>query len=133
MQKTVEAVYEDGVLKPLEKLDLEEGKHCTLLLFEAVREHSQEGYQYLVARDHSRRCQLYVKGRNLTVRQLVYSMRADHLLPEHAAERYSLPLEAIQEALGYYYAHREAIDAEAETEKRYLQEKGYTLEPKDLS
>jgi len=123
MQKAVEAVYEDGVLKPLEKLDLEEGKHCTLLLFEAVREHSQEGYQYLVARDHSRRCQLYVKGRNLTVGQLVYSMRADHLLPEHAAERYNLPLEAIQEALGYYHAHREGIDAEAEAEKRYLQER----------
>src|SRR5262245_43666693 len=133
MRKTVEAIYEDGVLKPLEKLDLEEGKHCTLLLFEAVREHAQEGYRHLVARDHSRRLQLYVKGRNLTVGQLVYNMRADHLLPEHAAERYDLPLEAIQEAIGYYYAHRDVIDAEAEAEKRYLREKGYTLEPKDLS
>ncbi len=133
MQKAVEAVYEDGVLKPLEKLDLEEGTHFTLLLFEAAREHSQEGYRHLVARDHSRRRQLYVKGRNLTVGQLVANMRADHLLPEHAAERYNLPLEAIQEALGYYQAHREVIDAEAEAEKLYLQEKGYTLEPKDLS
>jgi predicted DNA-binding antitoxin AbrB/MazE fold protein len=127
MQKAVEAVYEDGVLKPLEKLDLEEGTHFTLLLLETVKEHSQEGYRHLVAKDHSRRHQLYVKGRNLTVGQLVYSMRADHLLPEHAAERYDLPLEAIQEALGYYQAHREVIDAEAEAEKRHLQEKGYTL------
>lgn len=133
MQKAVEAVYEDGVLKPLEKLDLEEGQHFTLLLFDAVREHPQEGYQHLVARDHSRRRQLYLKGRNLTVGQLVYSMRADHLPPEQAAERYDLPLEAIQEALEYYQAHREVIDAEAEAEKRYLQEKGYTLEPEDLS
>lgn len=133
MQKAVEAVYEDGVLKPLEKLDVEEGQHFTLLLFEAVREHPQEGYQHLVVRDHSRRRQLYLRGRNLTVGQLVYSMRADHLLPEQAAERYDLPLEAIQEALGYYQAHRAVIDAEAEAEKRYLQEKGYTLEPEDLS
>ncbi len=133
MQKAVAAVYEDGVLKPLEKLDLEEGTHFTLLLFEAVREHSQEGYRHLVARDHSRRRQLYVQGRNLTVGQLVCSMRADQLLPEQAAERYALPLEAIQEALAYYQAHRELIDAEAEAEKRYLQEKGYSLEPQDLS
>jgi predicted DNA-binding antitoxin AbrB/MazE fold protein len=61
MQKAVEAVYEDGVLKPLEKLDLEEGKHFTLLLFEAVREHPQEGYRHLVARAHSRRRQLSVR------------------------------------------------------------------------
>ena len=38
MQKTLEAVYEDRVLKPLEKLDLEEGTHFTVLLFEAVGE-----------------------------------------------------------------------------------------------
>jgi predicted DNA-binding antitoxin AbrB/MazE fold protein len=132
MQKAVEAIYEDGVLKPLEKLDLEEGKHFTLLLFEAVREQPQKGYRHLVARTPSRRRQLYLKGRNLTVGQLVYSMRADHLLPEQAAEQYDLPLEAIQEALGYYQAHREVIDAEAAAEKRYLQDKGYMLEPEDL-
>jgi predicted DNA-binding antitoxin AbrB/MazE fold protein len=133
MQKTLEAVYEDGVLKPLEKLDLEEGTHFTVLLLEAVREHAQEGYRYLVARDHARRRQLYVQNRNLTVGQLVSNMRADQLLPEQAAERYNLPFEAIQEALAYYQTHRELIDAEAEADKRYLQEKGYLFEPQDLS
>ena len=132
MQKTVAAVYEDGLLKPLEKLDLEEGTHFTILLFEAVREHAQENYQYLVARDHPRRQQLYIKGRNLTVGQLVSSMRADQLTPEQAAERYDLPLEAIQEALTYYQTDREVIEAEAEADKRYLREKGYSLEPQDL-
>jgi predicted DNA-binding antitoxin AbrB/MazE fold protein len=133
MQKTLEAVYEDGVLKPLEKLDLEEGTHFTVLLLEAVREHAQEGYRYLVARDHARRRQLYVQSRNLTVGQLISNMRADQLLPEQAAERYDLPFEAIQEALAYYQTHRELIDAEAEADKRYIQEKGYLLEPQDLS
>src|SRR5918996_5483963 len=132
MQKTVEAIYEDGVIKPLEKLDLEEGRHLALLLLESVREYPQEGYRYLVARDHSWRRQLYLRGRNLTVGQLVYNMRADQLVAEQAAERYNLPVEAIQEALAYYQAHRELVDAEAEAEKRYLQEKGYTLEPGDL-
>jgi predicted DNA-binding antitoxin AbrB/MazE fold protein len=46
MQKAVEAVYENGVLKPLKKLDLKEGQHFTLLLFEVVSEHSQEEYQH---------------------------------------------------------------------------------------
>jgi uncharacterized protein (DUF433 family) len=121
------------VLKPLEKLDLEEGTHFTVLLLEAVREHAQEGYRYLVAREHAWRRQLYIQGRNLTVGQLIANMRADQLLPEQAAERYDLPLEAIKEALAYYQTHRELIDAEAAADKRYLQEKGYSLEPPDLS
>ena len=133
MQKAVEAVYENGVIKPLERLDLEEGRRLSLLLLETVQEYPQKDYHYLVARDHAWRHQLYLKGRNLTVGQLVSNMRADHLLPEQAAERYDLPVEAIAEALAYYHSHRELIDAEADAEKHYLQEKGYRLEPEDLS
>ena len=36
-------------------------------------------------------------------------------------------------ALVYCQTHRELIEAEAEADKRYLQEKGYSLEPPDLS
>lgn len=129
MDKAVEAVYENGVLKPLEKLDLEEGARLTLLLLELVKEYPQEGNRYLVARDHSRRRQLYLKGRNLTVGQLIYNMRADQLLPEQAAERYDLPIEAVEEALAYYQSHRESIEAEAEAERQYLRGKSYRLEP----
>lgn len=129
MDKPVEALYENGVIKPLEKLDLEEGTHLTLLVLESVKEHSQEGYRYLVARDHPWRRQLYLRGRNLTVGQLVYNMRAEQLLPEQAAERYDLPLEAIREALSYYQSHRELVGSEAEAEKQYLLKKGYRLEP----
>jgi uncharacterized protein (DUF433 family) len=121
MQKAVEAVYENGVIKPLERLDLEEGRRLSLLLLETVQEYPQEGHCYLVARDHAWRHQLYLKGRNLTVGQLVSSIRADQLPPEQAAERYDLPVEAVAEALAYYQSHRELIDAEAEAEKRYLQ------------
>jgi uncharacterized protein (DUF433 family) len=56
-------------------------------------------------------------------------MRAEQLLPEQAAERYDLPLEAIQEALSYYQSHRELVESEAEAEKQYLLKKGYRLEP----
>jgi uncharacterized protein (DUF433 family) len=133
MQKAVEAVYENGVMKPLERFALEEGRHLVLLLLEAVQEYPQEGYCYLVARNHAWRQQLYLKGRNLTVGQLVSNMRADQLLPEQAAERYDLPVKAITEASAYYHSHRELIEAEADAEKRYLQEKGYRLEPEGFS
>jgi predicted DNA-binding antitoxin AbrB/MazE fold protein len=132
MQKPIEAVYEDGVIKPLKKLEIEEGRHVTLLLLEPLEESSQEGYHHLVARRHPWRHQLYVKGRNLTVGQLVHNMRADQLLPGQAADRYDLPVEAIQEALAYYNSHRELVAAEVEAEKRYLREKGYWFEPEDL-
>ncbi len=133
MQRAVEAVYENGVLKPLERLDLEEGRHLALLVLDTVPEVPQENYRHLVTRDHAWRHQLYLKGRNLTVGQLVSNMRAEQLSPEQASERYDLPMEAIAEALAYYRSHRELIDAEADAEKQYLHEKGYQLEPKDLS
>jgi uncharacterized protein (DUF433 family) len=120
------------VIKPLAKLEVEEGHYVTLLLLEALGESSQEGYHHLVARRHPWRRQLYLKGRNLTVGQLVYNMGADQLLPEQATDRYDFHMEAIQEALAYYNSHRELVDAEAEAEKHYLREKGYRLEPEDL-
>ena len=133
MEKAVEAIYANGVLQPLEKLDLQEGTHLTLLLLDPITEDPCAGYRYLVAREHPWRRQPYLRGRNLTVGQLVYNMRADHLSPDEAARRYDLPLEAIQETVAYYQDHRELIESEAEAEKQYLQEKGYRLAPENLS
>ena len=53
--------------------------------------------------------------------------------PEDASEDLELPLEVIQEALAYYEAHKALIQREAAEERRFLAEKGYPLEPKDLS
>ena len=44
-----------------------------------------------------------------------------------------LPLAAIQEALAYYAENRDLIEMEANEEKRRIGERGYALEPKDLS
>jgi hypothetical protein len=54
------------------------------------------------------------------------------LTPEEASEDLELPLEAIQEALLYYEQNKELIQKEAAEERRYLAEKGYIREPKDL-
>ena len=55
-------------------------------------------YQYLVARSHPWKKQLFLKGRNMSVGQLISTMEANHLNPEAAAEDLELPLEQIQEA-----------------------------------
>ena len=58
-------------------------------------------YRYLVERPESGRQQLYLKGRNMTAGQLIYTMRANDLNAEAAAEDLALPLEQVREALVY--------------------------------
>ncbi len=75
-----------------------------------------ERYRYLVARPHPWRRQLYLKGRNMTVGQLVATMKANHLSPEEAAQDLDLPLEQVREALTYYDLHRDLVDMELREE-----------------
>lgn len=90
-------------------------------------------YRYLVSRPHTGRSQPYLKGRNMTVGQLVYKMRANQLDAEAAAEDMDLPLEQVLEALAYYETHRSLIESEAEEDKRYLLSQGVPLEPETVS
>ena len=89
-------------------------------------------WQFLVARPHPWRRQLSIKGRNLTVGQLVSNLRANRLTEEQAGEEFDLPLSAIREALDYYRENRALIELEAAEERRRLGERGYALEPKNL-
>jgi uncharacterized protein (DUF433 family) len=82
-----------------------------------------EPYKYLVARKHPWRKQLFIKGRNMTVRQLVWSARVNKLTEEQAAVNYDLPVEAIREAFAYAEANRELLDLEGSYE-RYLLSRG---------
>jgi uncharacterized protein (DUF433 family) len=93
----------------------------------------QPGYEHLEARPHPWRRQLYLRGRNMTVGQLVATMNANKLSPEEAAEDMDLPLAQVQEALAYYEAHRDLVNSELREEKRYLQAKGYLVEPPPVS
>ena len=88
-----------------------------------------EHYRYLVAKPDKWRKQLYLKGRNMTVGQLVYSMRANNLSAEEAAADMDLPVEQVREAQVYYEVHRDLIEREAEEEKQYLLTEGVPLEP----
>jgi len=74
-------------------------------------------YQYLVSRPEKWRKQLYLKGRNMTVGQLVYKIRANQMTAEQAARDMDLPLEQVLEALAYYQTHHQLIESEVEEEK----------------
>ncbi len=92
----------------------------------------QHAYEHLVARPHPWRKQLYLQGRNMTVGQLVATMRANKLSIEEAAEDFSLPIAQVEEALAYYEAHSDLVNAELHEEKRYLRAQGYAVEPPSI-
>ncbi|HIE30128.1 TPA: DUF433 domain-containing protein [Candidatus Poribacteria bacterium] len=77
---------------------------------------SQNNYRYLEPRPHRWKKQLWIKGRNMNVWNLVATIRTECYTPEEAAENYELPLEAVREALDYYVQNKELVDAEAREE-----------------
>jgi uncharacterized protein (DUF433 family) len=89
-------------------------------------------YDYLVARSETGYKQLYLKGRNMRVGQLIYTMRANQLSADEAAADLDLPLAQVREAELYYHIHRELIEQEADEEKRRLGALGVRLEPLNL-
>lgn len=99
----------------------------------AQRETERAEYTYLIARPHPWRKQLSLRGRNMTVGQLVATIRANGLSPAEASDNLDVPLAQIEEALAYYATHRALVDAELRDEKRRLQAKGYAIEPPAIS
>jgi len=97
-----------------------------------MREAAVEPWQYLVRRQHPWRKQLYVKGRNLTARQLVGSMKANRLDEQAAAADNRVPVEAVREALAYVASNRELLETEAEIERLMLKRGGVARGPQPV-
>jgi uncharacterized protein (DUF433 family) len=89
-------------------------------------------YDYLVARPESGYKQLYLKGRNMRVGQLIYTMRANGMMAEEAAVDLDLPLAQIREAEIYYQLNRELIEQEVDEERQRLVRAEVKVEPGDL-
>jgi uncharacterized protein (DUF433 family) len=87
-----------------------------------------ENWQYLVARPHAWRKQLYIKGRKLLASTICRDMTANGMSPEQAAENWDLPLSAIYEAIDYCESHQELLKLEADEERYRLEAKGVRLE-----
>jgi uncharacterized protein (DUF433 family) len=91
-----------------------------------------EHYEYLASRPESGYKQLYLKGRNLRVGQLIFKMRANGLTDEEAAADMSLPIAQVREAQIYYQINRDLIEQESARENEQLNAAGVTREPGDL-
>jgi uncharacterized protein (DUF433 family) len=77
------------------------------------------GYEWLEPKPYKKRTrQLGIKGRNMIVWNLISGIIVRGETPEAVAEDYRLPVEAVREALDYYFANKEWIDAEVEDEAR---------------
>jgi uncharacterized protein (DUF433 family) len=77
------------------------------------------GYQWLEPKPYKKFTkQLGIKGRNMIVWNLVSGIVVRGETAESVAEDYRLPVEAVREALDYYLANKEWIDAEVEDEAR---------------
>jgi uncharacterized protein (DUF433 family) len=86
-------------------------------------------YGYLVIRPEKGREQPYLRGRNMTVGQLICTIRANNSTVKEAAEDFDLPIEQVLEAQAYYQTHSDLIASEMAQEKLWLLEQGVDLEP----
>lgn len=91
---------------------------------------SKPQWQYLEQRPHRWRKQLCFKGRRLKAFDVWADMIVNEMSPQEAAENWELPLAAIEEALEYCQTHQDLLKQEAEEERRRLEAKGISLEPK---
>jgi len=92
-----------------------------------------EPWQHLVRRQHPWRKQLYIKGRNLTARQLVGAMKANNMDERQAAADHDLPVDAIMEALAYVERNRDLLEKESEIERLMLERGGVARGPQAVS
>jgi hypothetical protein len=90
-------------------------------------------WQYLEQRPDSWKKQLYIKGRKLTAFGIWMDMIVNELTPYDACDNWDLPMSAITEVIEYCETHQELLKAEAESERRYLEERGIPLEPKIIN
>ena len=97
------------------------------------RETPAEPWKHLVIRRHPWRKQLYIKGRNMTVRQLVGKIKANGFSEGQAASDQDLPVEAIREALAYFEANPEVIELDAAYERYLLAKEGDAGGPQPVS
>ena len=99
---------------------------------EAPRELPVTGWDHLVTRRHPWKRQLFLQGRNMTVRQLVGTVRASGWSDEEAAKELDFPPEAIREAIRYADANKELLAAEAEYEYLYMARRGLWRDTRPL-
>lgn len=76
-------------------------------------------YQWLEPKPYKKHTrQLGIRGRNMIVWNVAGDVVVSGRTPQEVADDYHLPIEAVNEALDYYYANKEWIDAEVDEQGR---------------
>lgn len=127
-QKLIEAVS----ALPDETL-LELANFLDYLRYKAVHQKESasgtaEQWQYLLARPHPWRKQLYIRGRKLLASTVWQDLVTNQMSLEEAAENWDLTLSAIDEVIRYCESHQELLKSEADEERYRLEAKGVTFE-----
>jgi uncharacterized protein (DUF433 family) len=88
---------------------------------EEIRMSAPTTYQWLEPKPSKKFTRQWgIKGRNMLVWHLVADIIVRDRSPEYVAENFDLPVDAVKEALDYYYANKEWIDAEVDEQGRRL-------------
>ncbi|NET10694.1 MAG: hypothetical protein F6K16_39590 [Symploca sp. SIO2B6] len=99
----------------------------------SLQGHPTEDWQYLIARPHPWRKQLYIKGKKLLASTVWQDMIINNMSPEDAADNWDLPIAVIQEVIDYCNSHQDLIALEAAEERHRLEAKGVSLEPQPIA
>ncbi|MBW4660211.1 MAG: hypothetical protein KME15_16165 [Drouetiella hepatica Uher 2000/2452] len=118
-----ELIEQASRLSPVDRLTL-----VSAIIRSLQTSASDQDWQYLVARPHAWRRQLYIKGRTLLASVVWQDMMTNHMSLEQAAENWDLPISAIEEVIHYCESHQELLKLEADEERHRLENQGVSLE-----
>ena len=94
---------------------------------------SLESWPNLEPRSDLGRKQLYIKGRKLPAGFLWGEVRQEGRSVEDVADDWNLAIDVVEEAVRYGDSHHRIIIEDAVSERRFLEERGYRLEPPPAS
>lgn len=94
---------------------------------------NSEKWPHLERRPQSSYSQLYLKGRKLRAHTVWSDSIANNWSIQETAYNWDLPLETVKEAIEYCQTNRDLLEAEAEAERRYLEESGVNIDPKIIN
>lgn len=111
------------------RLPISERLELMSAIVQSLQADQASTWQYLEARPHAWRRQLYLKGRKLLALTVWQDMIVNQLSSDQAAENWDLPLTAINEVIRYCESHQELLKLEAAEERNRLVARGVSLEP----
>lgn len=96
-------------------------------------ESPQPEWSFLVARPHSWRKQLFVKGTKIPASVVWNDLHTEKLTPEQAAKNWDIPVEAVRECIVYCEKNKELLRLEALEARQFLESEGLAIDPPETT